>query len=150
MYEVHVRHTLTSYLNSRRLPIKIESFRKVPEFLRRSHIQLESKTYNIEGTSGDEDEATARQRKHKGNSITEGVYCSLERLRQAPGGPSEIENAHRWDMMTRSDARGSTRFAPWSIKRKETLEAIAKDVQYVLEYIRKRRMAARGITEDAS
>jgi hypothetical protein len=123
------------------LPIDIESFQGVQAIMSKSHFQPRSKTYNIK----DHTNATERQKKHNGNKIVEGIYCSLERLCEASVGSVKPDNLHRWDMMTRSDAKGSTRFAPWSTKRKETLEAIAKDVQYVLEHIRKQRLAARGV-----
>lgn len=125
------------------LPVNIESFRDVSSVVSRSHFQQKPSKYIIEGVSA----PTARQKKHNGKNVTEGIYCSLERLFQIPDS-SGIGSQYQWDMMTSSDAKGSTRFAPWSIKKKETLEAVAKDVQYVLDYIRKQRLAARGTAQD--
>ena len=125
------------------LPLNIESFQCFQAIMSKSHFQPSTKTYNIQNHTS----ATERQKKHNGNKVIEGIYCSLERLCQGALGVVVTANLHRWDMMTRSDARGSTRFAPWSTKRKETLEAIAKDVQYVIQHIRKQRLAAVGVED---
>lgn len=124
------------------LPVNIESLHDVKAIASRSHFQQKSKTYSTEHITT----PTERQKKHNGKKITEGIYCSLERLLQVSDSPAKFQ----WDMMTRSDAKGSTKLAPKSITRKETLEAIAKDVQYVLEYIRKQRLAAKGAEQSTS
>lgn len=41
--------------------------------------------------------------------------------------------------MTLSTAKGVTEFAPGSTKQKETLKAVAADVEYVLKYIAEAR-----------
>jgi hypothetical protein len=105
--------------------------------------------YEIKGHPTENSGITERQTKHKGNSLTEGVYVSVERLRQAPSTSEKEDSTHRWDMMTRSDAKGISRLAPWSTRRKETLDAIAKDVMYVLNHIGKQRMAGRSLEETA-
>jgi hypothetical protein len=46
--------------------------------------------------------------------------------------------------MTLSTAEGMTRKAPDSIQQKETLVAIAKDVEYVLKHIAKQRQGKLG------
>tara|TARA_R110002003_G_scaffold13_3_gene844 strand:+ start:3426 stop:3962 length:537 start_codon:yes stop_codon:yes gene_type:complete len=131
------------------LPINFDSLRDVEAITGASHIRPRSMIYEIKGHSIENSGITERQTKHKGNSLTEGVYVSVERLRQAPSTSEKEDSTHRWDMMTRSDARGISRLAPWSTKRKETLDAIAKDVMYVLNHIGKQRMAGRSLEETA-
>jgi hypothetical protein len=137
------------------LPVRFESFSKIGEVLRKSNFKQRSRMYDINHrlrdasvTSNVCDTPDARQIKYNGKKLTEGFYGSLERLRHAPNiDPAEpYDNSHRWNMITQSDARGITRAAPWSTKKKEILEAVAQDVQYVLEYIREQRQANRGIT----
>jgi hypothetical protein len=132
------------------LPVNIQSFREVSPILSKSHFQQKSKTYSIENDVAYASAPSTRQQKHNGKNVTEGIYCSLERLSQVPDRSGKAGSQYQWDMMTCSDAKGSTRFAPWSIKKKETLEAIAKDVQYVFEHIRKQRLAARGTDHNIS
>ncbi|KAF2832083.1 hypothetical protein CC86DRAFT_365981 [Ophiobolus disseminans] len=126
------------------LAINIHALQNVQSIVSRSRFQASSKTYSLKAQALVQ--ATERQKKHNGNKVTEGKYCSLERLREAcDRDPDTPENYHRWDMMTKSDAGGCTRLAPRSTKRKETLNAIAKDVEYVLQYIRQQRLAAISI-----
>jgi hypothetical protein len=113
------------------LPINFPSFAPIPSMISKSHIHPTSLKYNNPSANG-------RQKKQNGNKFTEGAYVSLERL---CAGMEEGE--HRWDMMTKSDAKGITKIAPWSTKRKETLNAVAEDVRYVLDEIRKRRRTQR-------
>lgn len=128
-------------------PVNIESFRDVQPITLKKRFRSKSKIYNVKDSVAAQSGITKRQLEHNGNSVTEGIYVSLERVCQAPGKPNTVDNQHRWDMMTRSDAKGITRFAPWSTKRKETLEAIAKDVQYVLEHISKERESKMNLEE---
>ncbi|KAH7077274.1 hypothetical protein FB567DRAFT_147004 [Paraphoma chrysanthemicola] len=123
------------------LPINFDSLRDVEAIKRASHIRPRSMIYEVKDQSAEGAGITERQNKHKGKSLTEGAYVSVERLRQAPDGSGNAEPMHRWDMMTKSDAKGISRLAPSSTKRKETLDAISKDVQYVLDHIGKQRWA---------
>lgn len=129
------------------LPVNLESFRDVESVTLKSHIRARSRIYEVTHQSTAPGNTTQRQVKSNGRSLTEGIYVSLERLCQAPSGPERLDNMHRWDMMTQSDAKGITRAAPWSTKRKEILEAVAKDVQYILEQVRRQRQDQRNIRE---
>jgi hypothetical protein len=131
----------TPYLQSHtlQLPVNIKSLQGIPAVKMKSHIRPNSQVYDVTGAS-----VTARHERHIGSKFTEGVYVSLERLMEAPSCTGIRESVHRWDMMTKSDARGISRLAPWSTKKKETLQAVSKDVLYVLEYIRMLRQVARG------
>lgn len=128
------------------LPIAMDSLKDIASAAQRSHIKAKSQKYEFKSQNGAQ-VTDARQKKTQGKSLTEGVYVSLERLRQAPRGSTE--NAHRWDMATKSDAKGISKAAPWGTKKKETLQAIAKDVNYVLGQIKKQRQSNQGATEAA-
>lgn len=128
------------------LPIAIDSFKDIAIVTQRSHIRPNAQKYEFRSSDGAK-VIDPRQKKIQGKSLTEGVYVSLERLRQAPRGSTE--NAHRWDMATKSDAKGISRAAPWGTKKKETLQAIAKDVSYVFEQIKKQRQSQKGVTNAA-
>jgi hypothetical protein len=137
------------------LPVSFESFSRIGDVLGKSHFKERSRIYDIShrirGGNADSktcDRPTARQVKYNGKKVTEGFYGSLERLRHAPqiDPANTYDNCHRWNMITQSDARGITRAAPWSTKKKEILEAVAQDVQYVLEHIRKQRHTSKGVT----
>lgn len=118
------------------LPIAFDSLKDIAAVNDRSHIKPKSQKYEFRSQNGARI-SDERQKKSQGKSLTEGVYVSLERLRQAPRGSNE--NAHRWDMATKSDAKGISKAAPWGTKKKETLQAISKDVSYVFEQIKKQR-----------
>ncbi|KAF2033792.1 hypothetical protein EK21DRAFT_31620, partial [Setomelanomma holmii] len=137
-YTLDTQDPSTSHLQSYtlQLPINFDSLRDVEAITRASHIRPSSMIYEFKGHSTNSGGATDRQKQHTGNSLTEGIYVSVERLREAPTGPDAVQ---RWDMMTRSDAKGISKLAPWNTKKKETLDAIAKDVKYVLDYIGKQR-----------
>jgi hypothetical protein len=133
-----VPSTSLSQSHTLQLPIHFPSLISLPSISSKSHINATSLKYtNLSATN-------ERQRKQNENKFTEGVYVSLERLIEGKDG--EAEGSHRWDMMTKSDARGITKIAPWSTRRKETLNAVAEDVRYVLDEIRKRRRAERRNT----
>jgi hypothetical protein len=133
------------------LPINIESFRDVRTVMSKSRYRPSTNVYDVTDHLTVEGSVTRRQQKYNGKKFTEGVYASLERLRQAPSSTeNRLDSLNRWDMMTKSDARGIiTRIAPWSIQKKETLEAVAKDVLYVLEHIGRQRKIQRGDTDVA-
>jgi hypothetical protein len=132
------------------LPINIDSFHDVQTVMSKSRYRPSTNLYDVTDHLKVEGSVTKRQQKYNGKKFTEGVYASLERLRQAPSSTEKrLDNLHRWDMMTKSDARGITRIAPWSVQKKETLEAVAKDVLYVLEHIGRQRKIYRGDTDVA-
>ncbi|KAF1838610.1 hypothetical protein BDW02DRAFT_488663 [Decorospora gaudefroyi] len=135
------------------LPVDYDSFSDVAIVQRRSHAKktASSQCYHF---PSDADSPRSRpgavEQKHQGKKLTEGTYVSLERLLGAPKAlsvhddtrrqtNSANDNHHRWDMMTLSTAEGMTRKAPEQIQQKETLVAIAKDVEYVLKHIAKQR-----------
>jgi hypothetical protein len=109
----------------------------------KSRYRPDTKIYSVRDQVKPESDLSARQRKYYGKKFTEGLYVSLERLFSGSNTNDPLIDQHRWDMMTKSNAMGSTRLAPWSVQKKETLEAVAKDVLYVLEQIRRQREAAR-------
>jgi hypothetical protein len=139
--------TPRSQSHTLQLPVNIESFRDVGTVMSRSRYRPSANLCDVTDHLTVEGAATKRQQKYNGKKFTEGVYASLERLRQAAS--STEKSLHRWDMMTKSDARGITRIAPWSVQKKETLEAVAKDVLYVLEHIGKQRKIDKGDTDVA-
>ncbi|KAH8731469.1 hypothetical protein GQ44DRAFT_604193 [Phaeosphaeriaceae sp. PMI808] len=128
------------------LPFYFKSLCDVQTVMSKSHIRPGSLIYDNKHDTITQVEDAERKVKHNGNSLTEGVYVSLERLRQASTGTEKSKEQHRWDMITRSDAKGITRAAPWSTKKKEILEAVAKDVQYIIEHIGEQRKAIKGNT----
>jgi hypothetical protein len=131
--------------NTLQLPISLDSFHDCQTVMNKSRYRPDTKIYNITHNFKSESDLSDRQCKYLCKKFTEGIYVSLERLFSASNTDNPLKDRHRWDMMTKSDARGITRFAPWSIQKKETLEAVAKDVLYVLEQIRRqRRDAQRG------
>ncbi|KAL5121934.1 hypothetical protein ACEQ8H_000150 [Pleosporales sp. CAS-2024a] len=119
-----------SQFHTLQLPVNMSSLQPIQSITSNSHVIPTSLQYNNPN-------GTERQKKQNGNKFTEGVYVSLERFTEG-----ESEGAHRWDMMTKSDAKGITKLAPWSTLRKETLTVAAEDVRYVLDEIKKRRRAA--------
>lgn len=95
---------------------------------------------------------TATQKKSTRKKLTEGNYVSLERIcrasKEVPEGEEVVDDMgtgtgtgyhHRWDMMTLSTAGGITRLAPKRVEHKETLKAVAADVEYVVKYIAEMR-----------
>jgi hypothetical protein len=138
------------------LPVRFESFSRIGDVLGKSHFKERLHIYDINHRLRDGNDnsktcapPTDRQVKYNGKKVTEGFYGSLERLRHAPqiDSADPYDDCHRWNMITQSDARGITRAAPWVTKKKEILEAVAQDVQYVLEHIKKQRQASKGITD---
>jgi hypothetical protein len=131
------------------LPIHFDSFRGIDSVLGRSHLREQTRAYDVTRLLSVSGGLTERQKKYNGKNVTEGIYGSLERLQHAPqaNSPEKDDKMHRWDMITQSDARGITRAAPWSTKKKEILEAVAKDVQYVLEHIRKQRQEENSVRD---
>jgi hypothetical protein len=125
------------------LPIDFPSFKNTQSVMSKSHIRPGSQTYD--NPEAYDRNAPEREKKRNGNKFTEGVYVSVERLVEGEG----ATGSHRWDMMTKSDAKGITKIAPWSTRRKETLNAIAEDVRYVLDEIKKQR-STRGIDMTAA
>jgi hypothetical protein len=121
------------------LPIDFPSFKNTQSVMSKSHIRPGSQIYD--NPKATERNAAEQDKKRNGTKFTEGVYVSVERLIEGEG----ATGSHRWDMMTKSDAKGITKIAPWSTRRKETLNAIAEDVRYVLDEIKKQREARKGM-----
>jgi hypothetical protein len=139
-----------SQSNTLQLPVNFESFSQCQTVMFKSRYRPSTKVYDVTYHLKMGGHVSERQKKYNGKRFTEGIYASLERLCQAPSSSEGSRNSiHRWAMMTKSDARGITRIAPWSVQKKETLEAVAQDVLYVLEHIGKQRRIARGATNAA-
>lgn len=137
------------------LPIDFQTFNKVDTIMRRSHVRTKGSSlrYHLPSEPVNPNQPGSAILE-TGKKLIEGNYFSLERLREAPRtGPAdqrspilpvEVTNTdycHRWDMMTLSTAGGITRFAPKRVQVKETLDAIAKDVHYVIKYIADQRLS---------
>ncbi|KAF1914986.1 hypothetical protein BDU57DRAFT_520259 [Ampelomyces quisqualis] len=128
------------------LPVNMKSFQDIAAITCKSHFRLKTRTYDANDVRSNPTFNADPQKgevklKHQGKKLTEGVYVSLERLREGPRTTTQLNETHLWDMMTRSDARGITRLASWRTKNQEVLDAIAEDVFYVLEHIRRHRRA---------
>lgn len=123
------------------LPIDMASLKAVPSVVKNSHTDEDTKHYKSASPS-------STQQNHLGNSLTEGCYVSLERLQKAPHEASVdckgMSCMHRWDMMTMSDAKGITRIASSNAIIKGTLDAVTKDVYYVLDHIKSRKGDEQG------
>lgn len=138
------------------LPVDSKSIRQSNTIVQRSHTKKvgSSIRYSMPA-SATETALTSAQQKSVGNELTEGSYVSLERLRHAPRvltvgdiDASDLRPAvdyqHRWDMTTLSDAGGITRLAPKRTTHKETLDAIAADVEYVLRFVAELRRSGQS------
>ena len=137
------------------LPVNFESFSGVDAMLQRSHVKMRGSSMYFQRSAdqtADPKEPASTKPQRNGQKLTEGNYVSLERVREAPetrpsnvgrspipSQKTEPEYSHRWDMMTLSKAGGITRFAPKRIQIKETLDAIAADVHYVIKHIAEQR-----------
>ncbi|CAG5183425.1 uncharacterized protein ALTATR162_LOCUS10574 [Alternaria atra] len=134
------------------LPLDYASFGDVKIVQERSRMKTKgsSQCYHFPSIAGSGSTPNANPKQHQGKKLTEGTYVSLERLIGAPRGAgigedvaqqakSAHSDRHRWDMMTLSTAGGMTRKAPKGVQQKETLEAIAMDVEYVLTHIADQR-----------
>lgn len=113
------------------IPVDIRSLKSVATVVESSHTDAQFKKYASANST------------HNGNRLTEGFYVSVERLREglkdAGLDVKDTSAMHQWDMMTMSDAKGITSIASQKQITKGTLEAITKDVYYVLDYIRQQR-----------
>ncbi|KAI4928861.1 hypothetical protein J4E85_005483 [Alternaria conjuncta] len=139
----------------RALPIDYASFGDVKIMQERSRMETKgsSQLYRFPSDTGSGATPDANQKQRQGKKLTEGTYVSLERLigasktrvdgDAAQQAESPDNDHHRWDMMTLSTAGGMTKKAPKGIQQKETLEAIAMDVEYVLSYIADQRRKSR-------
>ncbi|KAI4618577.1 hypothetical protein J4E80_005179 [Alternaria sp. BMP 0032] len=137
------------------LPIDYASFGDVKIMQERSRMETKgsSQLYRFPSDTGSGATPDANQKQRQGKKLTEGTYVSLERLigasktrvdgDAAQQAESPDNDHHRWDMMTLSTAGGMTKKAPKGIQQKETLEAIAMDVEYVLSYIADQRRKSR-------
>lgn len=94
--------------------------------------------YNTEANRDEnrEPKPTETQKQRSGKKVTEGIYASLERIRVITG----IEpQCTQWDMMTLSNAGGVVSSVPVAMQKGQLLEAVSKDVQFVIEEIGKQR-----------
>jgi membrane-bound lytic murein transglycosylase B len=119
------------------------SLKGVPSIMERTHTDKYFKHYEFRPILAAQKSPNLRQQSRNGQTLTEGFYVSLERLQKAPHGASlefkGMSCMHHWDMMTMSDARGIARLASQKTITKSTLDAVTKDVYYVLDHIRRQR-----------
>jgi hypothetical protein len=123
------------------IPVDMASLSGVQHIVSMSRITIQGDDwrYKFDVNRGDaarEPAGTAMQKQRNGKKLTEGVYVSLERLLQLTEPGSERT---QWDMMTLSNAGGITSKTPVWMQKGKLLEAISKDVQYVIEEIGKKR-----------
>ncbi|CAA9962354.1 DUF3074 domain containing protein [Pyrenophora teres f. maculata] len=133
------------------LPVDYASFADVDIVKAKSHVKTSGSSLCYHFPQSIERhgiQPNVTQKSRDGKKLTEGRYVSLERLLASSTKPSLGETQqtdtvrdghHRWDMMTLSTAGGITRIAPKGVQEKETVNAIAEDVDYVLTHIAKRR-----------
>lgn len=135
------------------LPVDFKSIRQQQTIASRSHVSQagSSMRYKIHQDGKGASSISHVQQQSDNNKLTLGNYVSLERFRHALKSPpaneagashvqtTDSEYQHRWDMMTLSDAGGISRLAPGKTKQKETLDAIAADVEYVIKFIAETR-----------
>ncbi|KAF3006023.1 hypothetical protein E8E13_010655 [Curvularia kusanoi] len=122
------------------IPIDYASFIAVDSVRARSRLQAHGSAfrYNTEANrdANREPKPTEMQRQRSGKKVTEGTYASLERIRLITGTEPEYT---QWDMMTLSDAGGVVSSVPVAMQKGQLLEAVSKDVQFVLQEVGKQR-----------
>ena len=127
------------------IPVDMASLSGVQRIISKSRILKQGSDwrYRSDVNRGDavrEPAATAMQKQRDGKKLTEGVYVSLERLSQLAAPDTKRT---QWDMMTLSNAGGITSKTPVWMQKGKLLEAISKDVQYVIEEIGRKRKLER-------
>ena len=122
------------------LPIDYTSFSAVQIIRARSRLEPQGNAfrYNTEANRFEnrEPEPTEMQKQRSGKKVTEGVYASLERIRIITGTEPQFT---QWDMMTLSNAGGIVSSVPVPMQKGQLLEAVSKDVQFVLQEVGKQR-----------
>lgn len=122
------------------IPIDYKSFTTVQTIRARSRLEPQGNAfrYNSESnrTENREPQPTELQKQRSGKKVTEGIYASLERIRVVTGTEPQFT---QWDMMTLSNAGGLVSSVPVSMQKGQLLEAVSKDVQFVLQEVGKQR-----------
>jgi hypothetical protein len=127
------------------IPIDYASFSAVQSIRSRSRLQQQGNNfrYNTESNrsvDAREPVPTDIQKQRNGKKITEGIYASVERISILEGTEPKTT---QWDMMTLSDAGGIVSATPTWMQKGQLLDAVSKDVQFVLEEIGKQREGGR-------
>ncbi|KAH6612570.1 hypothetical protein C7974DRAFT_80538 [Boeremia exigua] len=127
------------------IPIDYASFSSVETIRARSRLEPQGNAfrYNTEANRDQsrEPKPTEIQKQRTGKKVTEGVYASLERIRIITGTDPQYT---QWDMMTLSNAGGVVSSVPVAMQKGQLLEAVSKDVQFVIEEVGKQRGDGKG------
>ena len=127
------------------VPINYASFTAVQTIRSRSRLEQQGNAfrYNTEANrlENREPKPTKLQKQRNGKKITEGVYVSLERIRIITGTQPQFT---QWDMMTLSNPGGIVSSVPVVMQKGQLLEAVSKDVQFVLQEVGKQRKQGKG------
>lgn len=130
------------------IPIDYTSFITVGSVHARSRLEPQGNAfrYNTEvnRNEGREPKPTDVQKQRSGKKVTEGVYASLERIRVMTGTEPQYT---QWDMMTISNAGGVVSSVPVAMQKGQLLEAVSKDVQFVLQEVGKQREDAKATAQ---
>lgn len=122
------------------LPIQYSSFVVAEAVGARSRLESQGNAfrYNAEANRHEnrEPKPTKMQQERNGKKITEGIYASVERIRIVAGTEPQYT---QWDMMTLSNAGGVVSSVPVAMQKGQLLEAVSKDVQFVLHEVGKQR-----------
>lgn len=122
------------------IPIDYASFLTVESVRARSRLEPQGNAfrYNTEANRDEnrEPKPTETQKQRSGKKVTEGVYASLERIRIITGTEPQYS---QWDMMTLSNAGGIVSSVPVAMQKGQLLEAVSKDVQFVIQEVGKQR-----------
>lgn len=122
------------------IPIDYASFIAVDTIRARSRLEPQGNAfrYNTEANRDEnrEPKPTETQKQRSGKKVTEGVYASLERIRIITGTEPQYT---QWDMMTLSNAGGIVSSLPVAMQKGQLLEAVSKDVQFVIQEVGKQR-----------
>ncbi|KAJ4339045.1 hypothetical protein N0V87_003480 [Didymella glomerata] len=122
------------------IPIDYSSFAAVETIRARSRLEPQGNAfrYNTDKNRHEnrEPKPTKMQQERSGKKVTEGIYASLERIRIITGTEPQYT---QWDMMTLSNAGGVVSSVPVAMQKGQLLEAVSKDVQFVLQEVGKQR-----------
>lgn len=122
------------------IPIDYNSFTSVETIRSRSRLAPQGNAfrYNMDANRNEnrEPKPTETQKQRSGKKVTEGVYASLERIRIITGTEPQYT---QWDMMTLSNAGGIVSSVPVAMQKGQLLEAVSKDVQFVIREVGKQR-----------
>ncbi|KAJ8109076.1 hypothetical protein OPT61_g7717 [Boeremia exigua] len=129
------------------IPIDYASFLAVDTIRARSRLEQQGNgfRYNTEANRDEnrEPKPTETQKQRSGKKVTEGVYASLERIRIITGAEPQYT---QWDMMTLSNAGGVVSSVPVAMQKGQLLEAVSKDVQFVIQEVGKQREGGKATT----